>query len=377
MRFTPIGVYQTGEVVQDVARWNAEVPNSTMHPAAGVHPRHVEEIGVTRMFEWFRVVAAAACCAIVGVVVAMTTTLDAAAQTPNVRIYVQGDQRCVESNGVPNHAMGQFPNSGNPNRFRAQSLRLCFDANPRKQATPTRGTPNVGVALNGIVMRPGTADWYDASSARGFSRDPASGWNLEGMGSAADLGIDQSNAHVDHRGLYHYHGVPSGLVGQLDDTLIGYAADGFEIHYVGGKAIPSYVLKLGSRRTAPGGKHDGRFVQDWEYKPGHGNLDECNGGQLNGEFVYFATDTYPFFPRCHWGRVSASFQQRGRPERGADRRSRRRGGPLADAAAALGVDEHRLARAIGRPPNQFARAARKLGIPESKIRDVLRRYPPR
>ena len=37
----------------------------------------------------------------------------------------------------------------------------------------------------------------------------------------------------------------------------------------------------------------------------------CNGGTLNGKYVYFATDEFPFFPRCHWGNVSKDFIQKG------------------------------------------------------------------
>jgi len=95
-------------------------------------------------------------------------------------------------------------------------------------------------------------DWYDATSPRGFSRDRSSGWNLEGIGSANTLGMDRNNAHLDHRGLYHYHGVPIGLLKVSTSSHIGYAADGFEIHYVGADAKSSYILKPGTRPTAPG-----------------------------------------------------------------------------------------------------------------------------
>ena len=32
---------------------------------------------------------------------------------------------------------------------------------------------------------------------------------------------------------------------------------------------------------------------------------------MNGKYVYFATDEFPFFPRCHWGNVSKDFIQKG------------------------------------------------------------------
>ena len=74
--------------------------------------------------------------------------------------------------------------------------------------------------------------------------------------------------------------------------------DGFEIHYSGDRTVSSYRLKDGVRATAPGGANDGTYVQDWEYVEGAGNLDACNGAMVNGQYVYFATDTFPFFPHC-------------------------------------------------------------------------------
>ena len=97
------------------------------------------------------------------------------------------------------------------------------------------------------------------------------------------------------------------VVGELDGTLFGYAADGFEIHYVGSDAQSSWQLKAGERASGPGGARDGTYVQDYEFVEGSGTLDECNGGTLDGQYVYFATDTYPFFPRCFRGTVSSDF----------------------------------------------------------------------
>ena len=84
-------------------------------------------------------------------------------------------------------------------------------------------------------------------------------------------------------------------------TLIGWAADGFEIHYVGDEARPSYILRTGMRPTAPGGAYDGTYNQDFEYVRGIGNLDQCNGAEVGGQYMYFATDAYPYFPRCLYG----------------------------------------------------------------------------
>ncbi|MEM9394055.1 MAG: YHYH protein [Pseudomonadota bacterium] len=235
---------------------------------------------------------------------------EATSHENEVTITLRGDERCILSNGTPNHDIGQFPNSGNPHSFSEQQVEVCVDATPTRGAQADSNVQSSGISLTGIVFRPGTADFFDASSPRGFSRDSSSGWRLEGMGAADLLGMDKNNAHVDHRGLYHYHGVSDSLVQSVSGTQIGYAADGFEIHYVGDAAVPGWQLNSGTRETAPFGAYDGTYVEDWVFVAGSGNLDECNGAMLNGAYVYFATDSYPFFPRCFWGEVSADFRGR-------------------------------------------------------------------
>lgn len=227
-----------------------------------------------------------------------------------VKIDRNGDQICISSNGLPDHATGTFPNPGNPHTMRAQRTSVCVDATPTKGPAPRDIRGSVGIALNGVIIRPGTADYYDAEARRGFSRDRASGWNLEGMGARVLLGLDENNAHVDNRGLYHYHGTPTGLLPNLQDSMLGWAADGFALHMAPAGVTSAWQLKPGTRPTAPGGAYDGTYVQDWQYVAGSGTLDQCNGGMLDGTFVYFVTDTYPFFPRCLWGNVSRDF---GRP----------------------------------------------------------------
>ena len=61
------------------------------------------------------------------------------------------------------------------------------------------------------------------------------------------FGIDKYNGHVDHRGLYHYHKSNSLLL-LNGKTLIGYAADGFEILYIPNKVKSSWQLKKGREK---------------------------------------------------------------------------------------------------------------------------------
>jgi len=218
-----------------------------------------------------------------------------------VEITVSGDERCLTSNGIPEHDWGPWREGAT---VIAQDHKFCMDATPELSGTTTRNARISGVTVTGIPLRPGTAEYYDAASDKGYSRDSSSGWNIEGIGG---LIMDAQNAHVDGGGYYHYHGIPSAVTAKLDGTLFAYAADGFEIHYVGADATSSYQLKPGIRPSGPGGAYDGTYVQDWEYVAGSGTLDDCNGAMRYGQYVYYATDTYPFYPRCFKGTVSADF----------------------------------------------------------------------
>lgn len=233
---------------------------------------------------------------------------NAAAANAGNAFVTRGSSRCITTDNVPDHSVGQFPNRGNPHALRKQTQTLCVPLNPVKGARKDKTRGPVGIALNGVQFRPETADYYDPRSPRGHSRDPGSGWNLEGIGAKDKLGMDSALAHVDERGLYHYHGVSGSLRGVREGTLLGYAADGFEIHYDPSQS-PSYRLKSGTRPSGPGGRYDGTYIEDWQYVAGSGTLGPCNGGMKDGRFVYYATTKFPFFPRCLYGNISSDFRR--------------------------------------------------------------------
>ncbi|TWU01935.1 YHYH protein [Neorhodopirellula pilleata] len=240
-----------------------------------------------------------------------------------VTIRVEGDQRVITSNGIPDHPTGQFPNRGNPNRIAVQSHKYRVPAKPTAadQITPMRG--EFGVAINGVPFDPGAAEFYDG--------DP--GWQYEPLSGAINLGIDLSHAHVQPNGKYHYHGLPTGLLDNVDlnpnqhSPLIGWAADGFPIYAVYGFSNPkdgssdvramtsSHQLRKGKRPggDAPGGEYDGTFVRDYEYVEGSGDLDQCNGRFTvtpefpEGTYAYFMTEQWPVVPRFYRGTPSPDF----------------------------------------------------------------------
>ena len=231
-----------------------------------------------------------------------------------VKIYEKDGFRVVESNGIPDHEIGTFPNPGNPNRMTEQKYNYKIPLNPTVSTEgfrmpgpppgdrnnengerrgpppqdgnagnsqrgerrgpppnggPANGGPSVfGVALNGIPFDPGTGE--------AWNNDMRSGWNIEALTGKTNFGADRNNAHVQPSGAYHYHGIPTGLVEKLAGknvgekmVLVGYAADGYPIYSQYGytkatdaksgikKLTSSYRLKEGTRPDGPKGAYDG------------------------------------------------------------------------------------------------------------------------
>lgn len=246
-----------------------------------------------------------------------------------VKIEVNGGFRTVTSNGIPDHPTGRFPNRGNPNRIQPQQYRFRMPLDPQPGGRAIRSPHLFGVALNGVVFDPGTAEFWNNDRR----------WNYEALSGKIDLGVDDNNAHVQPTGAYHYHGLPTGLIQSLAGrtlgkqmTLVGWAADGFPIYAVYGfaeadnikselkKLRSSYRLKQGQRPDepeGPGGKYDGTFTADYEFVEGLGDLDECNGRTgvtpefPDGTYYYVLTDRYPFIPRLFRGEPDDSFQRQG------------------------------------------------------------------
>ena len=220
--------------------------------------------------------------------VALVPATVASSLPSQVQIRIEGDWRIIESNGIPEHNTGAFPNEGNPNAISAQSYRYTVPAGPELsgQFTPTTGL--FGVCINGVPLDPGAAEF--------FHGDRASGWQYEALSGAIALGLDESHAHVQPTGAYHYHAAPSLLLNEVGfqhdkhSPLIGWACDGFSIYALygwdeGGSVHlmrSSYRIKSGYRPAGENqlsGTYDGTFVNEYEHVAGTSNPDSYNGSQ--------------------------------------------------------------------------------------------------
>ena len=229
-----------------------------------------------------------------------------------VDISTATGKRCFVANGIPDHPTGKFPNRGNPNAIREQDLNICFTMKPKRGTVPKPITGIMGIAINGVPFRPNTAGFWDPSARQGHSRRGNKNWSLEIFGAPGRLGLDLHNAHVGKGGMYHYHGIAQSLTRTSGTSLIGYAGDGFEIHYRPSEKKSGWRLRNGIRPIGgPPGTYDGLYNEDYEYFGGEDALDRCNGGYIGGDYAYFITDSYPFLPRCLYGEISSDFYKRG------------------------------------------------------------------
>ena len=147
-----------------------------------------------------------------------------------------------------------------------------------------------------------------------------------------NFGFDNYFAHVQPGGLYHYHSTPTALYsmdceGTAESPVIGYAADGFPVYgpcFTDDNgtiwaAESSYVIKSSVREDVDGyttpyvtgnvisEEYDGQFIGDHAYVAGDGDLDECNGMSVDGQYGYYITGEYPYVLPCYSSTPSTNF----------------------------------------------------------------------
>lgn len=252
-----------------------------------------------------------------------STTNPTTGMASTAGITCTSTQRRFTGNGVPDHVVGAFPNSGNPNTIGATTVNFSTTVTPAVVSTTGTAVDHIlGYALNSVKFDPSTAESYQNAGV----------WKIEALNQTYfKFGTDTNNAHVQPDGAYHYHGMPEEYITKLGKgtstmTLVGFAVDGFPIYArygyktatdasSGVKAMTSsYRLKS----TASAGRPStsiaamGTFTQDYEYVAGLGDLDECNGRTgvtpefPNGIYHYYITDGYPYIQRCVKGTASST-----------------------------------------------------------------------
>lgn len=242
--------------------------------------------------------------------------------------------RYLSATGIPDHTVGTFPNANNPNAINTQNVSWNMVLAPSKNASYTAIAP-AGYAFNGVKFDPATAGSCPSGASSTSSCSLIGGsnpWDLEGIAPnpTFNFGLDSNNAHVQPNGAYHYHGMPTGILTEMNKgtamTLVGFALDGFPIYARYGFSIPinsssatkvmasSYQIKSSPSAGRPSVTTFpmGTFTQDYTFISGSGDLDVCNGRYgvtpefPKGIYHYFITDSYPYIQRCIMGSATTS-----------------------------------------------------------------------
>ena len=230
------------------------------------------------------------------------------------------------TNGIPNHNVNdgtdKFQNTPAPVQ-REFTITNSPTYPPAKAAPTPLGTNRYNaILLNGaIVDLVADGCCVEGKDKQAECGDPAASWRLNPMNPAAGFTKDRHNAHCQADGTYHYHGPPIGLY-EYPSTkvspVIGFAADGFPIHgpyFEDNKGVirearSSYRRVATDRPSGQcpvGTKRDGKYIQDYVYVDKSGDLDECNGMVVKGQYYYFVTQGYPYIMGCFKGTPDSTF----------------------------------------------------------------------
>jgi len=250
-------------------------------------------------------------------------------------VITAGEQTCrLVSNSIPNHDFNdESARFATPVSEVDQDMEIPRHPTLAASATDLTQRSYDAIMLNGVVLDILSAGCYrpddpmaDANGNVPIGCQATEPWLLDPLGEQGGFGTDMHNAHTQPNGLYHYHGNPMAL---FDDSpsvdgspVIGFAADGFPIYGsyfkdpASGevrKALSGYSLRAGARPSGdgePGGTYDGTYNDDYEFT-GAGDLDECNGMTVGGQYGYYVTDAYPWVIRCLSGTPHNSFGKGG------------------------------------------------------------------
>ncbi|MBI1214616.1 MAG: YHYH protein [Alphaproteobacteria bacterium] len=267
-----------------------------------------------------------------------------------VSVSVEDGMRVIRANNLPEHATGNFPirrsdpayrYDTNPNAISAQNILLKLPLMPQEAAQPSCVPMGmIGFTLDGVAL--------------------FNGLDAAGRDAAAHEVQDKCDGHPERSGQYHYHSNSpclrddDGAAGRPSD-LVGYALDGFGIYGMHGD--------------------DGKILHDKDLDACHGHVSKVMwNGKMQEIYHYNITPEYPYIIGCFKG-TPVSRGQRGGMGRNDDMRGGGNGDPhrqiMEEAARTLGVDFHRLQKAVGPPPPDFGRAARELGISEEDVRNAF------
>lgn len=201
-----------------------------------------------------------------------------------------GDSVEVKGNGLPvGQPTGQFPIARNdpayaydrnPNTIRTQKLDVSIPRHPQKSASPgCLPMGMIGFTTTGVAL-------YNALDAQG--RD-----------AAAHEVQDLCDGHPERSGQYHYHSASPCLPGAKNNTVVGWALDGYPI--------------LGMKDAS------GNQVINADLDACHGRAETVRVDGARYDYAYRLTAEYPYTLGCYTGQVRPETRNAVRTDRGPRR----------------------------------------------------------
>lgn len=213
---------------------------------------------------------------------------------PAVTATCSGDSLKVTSNGMIGYAF----TSMTPNGLAAANYSWTITTKPVPAANTTSiknqmGT--LGFTVTGIPIFGPTEGPQPAAEAFG---DPVYN-NI----------LDMCKGHTGFASDYHYHAIIATSTCYLNETIVGYANDGFPIYSNPGETYTSGYAKTGNPKS-----------NSWDaytYSAGGANtLDACNGRTASdGSYRYYVTSAFPYIIGCFKGAVAKQEGPAGAPMR--------------------------------------------------------------
>ena len=180
----------------------------------------------------------------------------------------------IESDGQPDYPSNYFPQAAachevysgaiqNPNRIAPQKQIVDFPLTSDMTAKTMKGSPVVGLALNGVAI-------FDNAAAPG-----------DDIFTEAKT-FDRCGGHPQMSGQYHYHGEPFAL--SYDDSgFIGVLRDGYQVF--GRKDPDGSYPQLDAFGGHAGPTVDGTVVYHY-----HVNEQTSTGTATSGQKQWFLTN---------------------------------------------------------------------------------------
>jgi len=199
---------------------------------------------------------------------------------PKVTVTCTSDTLSVSSNGIVSYPYVQKTPAG----LKSQNFNWSVTTKPKIASATTSIETKMSAVAFTVTGLPIYGPMEGPTPAVEAYGDPV--YN--------DL-LDSCGGHTGYNADYHYHRIFAVAACSLEETIIGYALDGFPIY-----SNPSYKWKSGYEKT---GNPKSYSWNAYTYASGGSTtLDECNGQvQSDGSYRYYVTESFPYVIGCYAG----------------------------------------------------------------------------